>query len=344
MEDKNVIYGLYCVCENCSDKREWIRYIGQTRVGMKERFRGHMKPYRMTQPYPVDRWKTKHGMENIRYRVLEVLEDPSDLDAAEVKWIEHYETFVDWKKGGLNFTLGGQGWAGKAEEVIEKIRVANSRDSVPWAKINREKATQIRQLYREGVTTRELGERFGITQHHVSSVLNNTVWVDPDYRFEKFVRPPKTLEERGSYLLSREEAVRMRDLYKSDNDLTYEDMSNEFGVEKSLIIKILNNHTYYDPDYTPGKPMGEAQKRLISERTRGKKKPPGHGAKVSAAIRGSNHGMSKLNEEKVIEIRKLKKLGVSTKEISEKFGVRDTQINRICNGARWGHIREGLDD
>lgn len=343
MEDKNVIYGLYCICEECKHRREWIRYVGQTRVGMTERMRGHLKPYRSKQPYPVDRWKAKHGRHNIRYRVLETLQSPECLDVRERYWIEYYQTFADWGKGGLNFTLGGQGWEGRAQEVIEKIRAANSRDTVPWAKIDSVKAKAMREEYLFGEPTRKLAEKYGISRGHVWSILQNRVWPDAEYKYQKVEQPPIKKEDRGSYLLSREQADEMRARYKS-SDRTYDEVAEEFNVSTGVVIKVLNNHAYYDPNYTPGRPMPQRQRDQISRNSRGKKKPEGHGAKVSSAIRGSSHGMSKLTEEKVVEIRELRKSGLTSKELAEMFGVNPNQITRICSGTRWGHIREGLDD
>lgn len=301
-----------------------------------------MKPYRKKQPYPVDKWKTKHGFENIRYRVIQVVDNPEDLDRFENEWITFFGTFTDWKLGGLNYTRGGQGWAGKAEEVIEKIREANSRDNTPWSKLTKAKASEIRRRYTLGETTSDLAEEFGITRSHLSSVLNNQVWRDPDYTFQRVYPEPMRDEDRGSYILSREDADKMRVRYQS-SDLTYEEISEEFEVSKGLVIKVLNNHCYFDAEYTPGRPTTQRVRDALSRATKGVPKPPGHGAKVAEAIRGSNHGMSKLDESKVIEIRRLKKSGVPSKELAQMFGVRYTQVNRICNGSRWGHIKEGLE-
>lgn len=342
MNEKNVIYGLYCVCDTCAGRKK-IRYVGQTRVGMVERMRGHLKPYRNKQPYPVDKWKFKHGTENIRYEVLETLETPEDLDTRERYWIERLQTFTDWKKGGLNFTLGGQGWSGKAEEVIDKIRTANSRDTVPWAKINRAKASEIRERYRRGESTTSLSKEFGVVRSHLSAVLNNDVWHDPEYTFERVHQPPIRDEDRRSYVLSREEAGNMRARYQS-SELTYSELAAEFEVSVGVVINILNNHVYLDPDYTPGRPVTSRARAAISKATKGVPKPPGHGEAVSKAIRGGKHGMSKLTEVEVIEIRRLRKSGKSSKELAEMFGVNANQVTRICSGARWGHVKEGLDD
>lgn len=55
--------------------------------------------------------------------------------------------------------------------------------------------------------------------------------------------------------------------------------------------------------------------------------------------RGSKHGMSKLSESDVKEIKKLLSAGVMTKiQIAEKFGVARQTISGIGLGNRWGWL------
>lgn len=59
--------------------------------------------------------------------------------------------------------------------------------------------------------------------------------------------------------------------------------------------------------------------------------------------RGSRHGMSKLTEQDVIEMRGLREAhilrGVYTyKEIAHKFGISETAAYNIINRHRWGHL------
>lgn len=54
--------------------------------------------------------------------------------------------------------------------------------------------------------------------------------------------------------------------------------------------------------------------------------------------RGSNHGMSKLTEPKVLEIRKLRSNGMLLKEIAVIYGVSRTQIGAVVSGENWGWL------
>jgi hypothetical protein len=59
--------------------------------------------------------------------------------------------------------------------------------------------------------------------------------------------------------------------------------------------------------------------------------------RMSISSHGSKNGRSKLNEEKVIEIRKLLKNGVSNLEIANIYNVSDTTISLIKNYKAWKH-------
>ena len=58
--------------------------------------------------------------------------------------------------------------------------------------------------------------------------------------------------------------------------------------------------------------------------------------------RGSKSPSSKLNEEKVLEIKRLLRDGKTPKEIAPDFGVHPTTIRKIKDGGSWNHVR--LDD
>lgn len=58
----------------------------------------------------------------------------------------------------------------------------------------------------------------------------------------------------------------------------------------------------------------------------------------STPRKGTLHGMSKLTEADVLEIKSL--LGTMTqREIAARFGVLQPQIHRIATGKRWAHLK-----
>ncbi len=54
---------------------------------------------------------------------------------------------------------------------------------------------------------------------------------------------------------------------------------------------------------------------------------------------GSRHGCAKLNERKVIQIRKLHSQGWLQEDIAIKFGISRPHVSRIISGKCWTHIK-----
>jgi len=55
--------------------------------------------------------------------------------------------------------------------------------------------------------------------------------------------------------------------------------------------------------------------------------------------RGERKGKgAKLTDDKIVEIRKLKELGISQKELAVRFSVNQSTISRICAVKNWRHI------
>lgn len=75
-----------------------------------------------------------------------------------------------------------------------------------------------------------------------------------------------------------------------------------------------------------------------------------HAENIQHAVRtglfdkkGEKHMNAKLNKQDVIEMRTLRKLGLTHKEIGEKYGVCRRQAGDVINGVNWGWLKEGLN-
>lgn len=55
--------------------------------------------------------------------------------------------------------------------------------------------------------------------------------------------------------------------------------------------------------------------------------------------RGTRHGMVKLSEADVLEIRKRRAAGARTKDLGKQFGVRHSTISSIALGRTWSHVK-----
>ena len=60
--------------------------------------------------------------------------------------------------------------------------------------------------------------------------------------------------------------------------------------------------------------------------------------KRSNKLKGSKHGMSKLNESNILEIRKMLNNGLTVTEIGKQFGVGPNAIYNIKHGKKWSHV------
>lgn len=74
-----------------------------------------------------------------------------------------------------------------------------------------------------------------------------------------------------------------------------------------------------------------------------------HGGNIKHAVmtglfdtKGEKHFNSKLTELQVIEMRMLRKTGLSHQKIADMFGVCRRQAGDVINGVNWGWLKEGL--
>lgn len=119
--DKNVIYGLYCLCH----PGDGIRYVGQTSHGINARLAGHLSAAKHVRDkgkrlHHSQRWILAHGSENIAVAVLEVCL-PDELDAAEERWISLFDNLTNHKPGGN----ASRGWRMPPDRVEEMRGAGN---------------------------------------------------------------------------------------------------------------------------------------------------------------------------------------------------------------------------
>lgn len=69
-------------------------------------------------------------------------------------------------------------WNLRYMSQLENIRAAIARRG-SWqrsSKLNRDEVVEIRRLYKEGMTQKQIGEQFGINQTSVSQIILNKIW------------------------------------------------------------------------------------------------------------------------------------------------------------------------
>lgn len=80
--------------------------------------------------------------------------------------------------------------------------------------------------------------------------------------------------------------------------------------------------------------LGNQKDNMKEMRDRGRARDETRGTK------GEKHHKSKLNDEQIKEIRRLRKDGIYGTKLAEMFGVSNPMIYYICNRKNWNHIKE----
>lgn len=342
-EPRNVIYGLRCLCH----PEAGVRYVGQTTQGVIRRLQDHRKGSRRPK-WAVQRWIQKHGEQRIIADVLEVFEDPALLNSAETKWIDRLRTFCDWGEGGLNLTRGGDHATIDSVQAREKARLANSGEQ-SWSKLTWVSVSEIRHKYASGShTVSELMDEYEVSRDTISSVVRNKRWIDvtyvaPDPGNLKSGRKKPLIARKSHEWIPRELVGEIRTRYNDGNE-SVERIAASVGYSSPTVSRIVNNQTYVDPEYARTRkrvsppPVTDEHRAKLSAAGKGKKKPEGFGAKVSAAVTGEKHGMAKLTEDQAKRIIELMAEGWTNRQIEAEYQISNTQANRIRKGLRWTHL------
>lgn len=245
----NVTYGLFCACQGCkSSNPGWIRYVGQTMTGLKQRFRGHVRTARKppnTRPelsdLPVYRWMAKHGVDNIRYILLDECEDPKELDKLERYWIKKLGTFTEsW---GLNLSAGGIGLQGyrHTDESREKMRSRFSthesrmKSSMPGelhprATFRESEVLSIKSRLWNGERASDIADELAVPIHRIQQINVNVSWSEVPWPIGPRVKPRR----RSVFNRQQREDVQRR-LYEGES---MHSIARLYGVSVSSVFRL----------------------------------------------------------------------------------------------------------
>lgn len=184
------VYGLYCVC-GC-DPYETIRYVGQASMGARDRFNKHRYSAKNEATWPVSRWMRKHGVESIRYTILDTLDTGDEMDSAEEYWIDKLGTLID--ENGYNITPGGNGVRGYTHAPWARSRLTHetsqeTRDKISATltgkyagenasnrKATQAQAEEVIARYWKGETIAQIAEATGLSFSTVSGISCGQAW------------------------------------------------------------------------------------------------------------------------------------------------------------------------
>lgn len=320
----NEIYGLYCACEACVQEPERIRYVGQTIRGAAERFKFHRydalaENYAKKSNLAVYRWMRKHGIENIRFRVLETGLDVAELDDREVEWIAKLKTYAVDNPGGLNLAVGGasvRGYKhteetrkkmsgreysqGTKDKMSESAKARGMGHLAPfWGMFKGEKsanatmsdntASKIKSDLWDGAGIKETARKYGVGDNTVNHLLQGRTWVHVPWPTDR-VRTLSTAHQRSS--------------------------AKRVGI-----------------------PLTDTTKEKLSKSISAAWDDPDRRARGSEAVSGESNPSAKLDEGTVWYIRQEAESGRSYADIAKELGVTGGCVSKVARRLTWKHVK-----
>ena len=235
-------------------------YIGQSQQSLEKRWKNHLRDYnrndKNTHFYNAIR---KYGTECWKVEVLEEVNNIELLNEAEMKWIEHYDTFNRDK--GYNSTSGGENGFIFSNETKEKLRQAKLGHIV--TEETKEKMREKRKLQifseatKEKIRQAKLGKKRGPMSEEQKEKLSQA-------------KLGKKLTEEHKEKLSQANLGKKR---------------SEESKEKMKLAKLGKHHS-------------EETKEKMRQARLGKKLTEEHKEKMRQASLGKKRGPYKINNRK----------------------------------------------
>jgi group I intron endonuclease len=235
--DVNVIYGLWCICH----PGDGVRYVGQTRKGMKARLGVHIAHSRDVQA-PVYNWMRKHGAENIAYAVLEVCL-PEELDVREEAWIAMYRD----EQGArlMNVKLGGGASSGhKNPKQAERMR---GKGNPMYGKDRKEVMAYARSFQGppSDETKRKIAESLTGRKHSEESKEKMKRASSEAWTNERKEKASQARGGSGNHMAKlTEDQVREIRKLREDEGQSYRALAERFGVSEASISLMCRRLTW----------------------------------------------------------------------------------------------------
>ena len=200
------MYYIYCY----TNKTNNHKYVGQTN-NIERRKREHkcsaLNPNREDYNLLFHKKLREYGIENFSFEILEKIDDNNiDLvNEREIYWIKKLKSFV--RDNGYNLTLGGKG-----------IKIDK--------KISSKEAEEIKVLLENGLSTKEICEKYNIINSYLSLINNGIYFHDKDrtYPIHKYYKTDQDYEELINLL--------------KYSELSLKEISDKLNIGYSTIKKI----------------------------------------------------------------------------------------------------------
>lgn len=203
-------------------------YIGQTIFSLKHRFRKHKNEN--TGRMAIAKAIKKYGVENFRIEELELCQSQDELNEAECKWIEFYQSQAP---NGYNIRGGGGAHGKMAESSKAKLRgrKLSPETIVKMKKAKQNMSEETRRKMSESGKGKKLSEKAkaNLAKHRA---LNRTLPIKH-----------RRGEEHQNTTLTNNDVLRMRELHKNQNISGYR-LGKMFSVSHSTACRILRRESW----------------------------------------------------------------------------------------------------
>jgi group I intron endonuclease len=194
--------GIYRITNKVNNKI----YIGSA-YNLSNRLSTHkytLKNNKHKNPHLQSAWNL-YGEEEFIFEILEIVEDKTKIIEREQYYLDLYSPHDNTI--GYNISKKAGNTAGiKASEETRKKQSESAKKRKhykwtdeqkqkrkqnfigkikSWAKLNWELVNQIRKLYNDGLSQKEIGKKFSISPGTVSEIIMNKIWYDENHKYTR---------------------------------------------------------------------------------------------------------------------------------------------------------------
>lgn len=283
-------------------------YIGSS-VNVQKRMNNHkyrLKSNKHGNKHLQYAWN-KYGEENFIFEPIDYVEEKDKLIEKEQFWIDNYESYN--KDVGYNIRIKAENNLGIHYSDETKQKLSESH-----------KGKKLSEETKRKISLKSKGENNGFYgKHHTEETKLKLRNKKQSKEFIEKQRILKQGEGSPTAKLNEEQVkeIKSKIYYYNVSD---SDLALEFNVSNSTISRIRREETWSGVkiDFSL-----DGIDRL---------------QEFKNSQKGEGNFSSKLDNQKVIEIKKLLKLGFTQKEIGKKFNVHPATIGSIKRGETWLHI------
>jgi group I intron endonuclease len=173
-------------------------YVGSTQRSLKIRFQRHVAKSKEKSLSSLHKAIRKYGEENFEIRIIEEYTTRKTMLAAEIEWIEYFNTYKS--NYGYNDTSGGDGgntnggkkfseeWKEKisksltgkklSEEHVKSLSESHKGNIANNRKLDFKIAQEIRYEYSLGnMTQKQLGFKYGLSQDCIFKIIKLRTYI-----------------------------------------------------------------------------------------------------------------------------------------------------------------------